>query len=137
VNFEVQVRCGGVARIATEGDELPLGNRYLHGRQSGISHTGLMPILITAKGCLDAGREGLQVTIDRGLPRGMSDIDGIAEAVKPNGDTRYIAIGNSIDMLALYTIRSDVETAMKMIGTRFTEIPRQRDFIIHWRGKYT
>ena len=52
-------------------------------------------------------------------------------------DTRYIAIGNCIDMLALYPIRSDVETAMKMIGTRFTEIPRQRDFVIHWRGKYT
>ena len=117
--------CGGVSRIAAKGDELSLGDRYFQWRQAGIGHTGLMPILITAKSSLDAGRERLQVTIDGGLTRRMSDIDGITKAFKSDGDTRDVAVGNGVDMLALYALRADVETAMKMIGTRFTEIPRQ------------
>jgi hypothetical protein len=84
-----------------------------------------MAILVLTQGSLDTGRESFQVTIDRGLARRMSNVDGIAKAIESDGDTRHIAVGNGIDMLALDAIRTDVKTAMKVMGTRFAEIPRQ------------
>ena len=67
----------------------------------------------------------------------MSDIDRITETVDALRDTTDITIADSKDHLALHIIGRDVKTAMKMIGTRLTKIPRQRNVIIHWRGKYT
>ena len=67
----------------------------------------------------------------------MRDIYRIAETVDALRDTTDVAIVNGIDHLALNIICRDIKTSMKMIGTRFTKIPRQRNVIIHWRGKYT
>ena len=67
----------------------------------------------------------------------MSDIDRITETVDALRDTTDVAIANGIDHLALNIICRDIKTSMKMIGTRLTKIPRQRNVIIYWRGKYT
>ena len=67
----------------------------------------------------------------------MGDINRIAEAVDALCDATDITVADGIDHLTLHIVGRDVQTAMKMIGTRFTKIPRQRNVIIHWRGKYT
>ena len=53
VNLQMQVRGRGVARIATEGDELSLTDRYVKRRQVCISLAGLVLVLITAQRRLD------------------------------------------------------------------------------------
>ena len=77
------------------------------------------------------------MAVDARLARGMGDVDGIAEAVETDGDTRDVAVGNGIDMLAFDAHGTDVEAAVEMVGTGFAKVPRQRNVIIHWRGKYT
>ena len=67
----------------------------------------------------------------------MSNVDGITKAIDALCDTTDITIADGIDHLALHIIGRDIQTSMKMIGTGFTKIPRQRNVIIHWRGKYT
>ena len=67
----------------------------------------------------------------------MRDIYRIAETVDALRDTTDVAIANGTDHLALNIICRDIKTSMKMIGTRLTKIPRQRNVIIYWRGKYT
>ena len=60
----------------------------------------------------------------------MGDVNGIAKAVLPNGDTRDIAVGNGEEGLAHSHSRTDVDTSMKMVRTRFTKVARQRDVVI-------
>ena len=67
----------------------------------------------------------------------MGDVDGVTETIDALRDTTDVAIANGIDHLALHIIGRDIQTSVKMIGTGFTKIPRQRNVIIHWRGKYT
>ena len=67
----------------------------------------------------------------------MGDVDGIAESVLPHRNTRDIAIGNGVDMLALDTLGANVKAAVKVVRTGFAEIPRQRDVVVYWRGKNT
>ena len=65
----------------------------------------------------------------------MSDIDGIAKTKESDCNTRDIPVGNSIDMLALDTIGLDVETTVEVVWPWLTEVPRQRDFVVHWTVK--
>jgi hypothetical protein len=83
MNLKVEVRACGIARIAAQGDELPLRHRAHQGAEVGIGHLRLVLVLIAAQGRLDARRERLQVTVDRRLPRWMGDVYGIAEAIFP------------------------------------------------------
>ena len=66
----------------------------------------------------------------------MGDIHRIAKAIDTLCDTTDIAIADGIDQLSLNVIGRNVESAVEMIGTRLAKIPRQRNVIIHWRGKY-
>ena len=67
----------------------------------------------------------------------MGDVNGIAKAILPNGDTRDIAVGNGVDVLTLDTLGTDIKATMKVVWARLTKVTRQRDFVIHWRGKDT
>ena len=103
----------------------------------GIGYIGLVRILIIAKRSLNTWGKGFQVTVDRRVALGMGDIDRIAKAIDALCDTTDIAITNRIDQLTLNIIGGDVKTTVEMIRTGLTKIPRQRNVIIHWRGKYT
>ena len=65
----------------------------------------------------------------------MGDVDGIAEAVETDGDTRDVAVGNGIDVLALDIAGLHVEAAMEVVGTGLTEIARQQHVVVYWRDK--
>ena len=67
----------------------------------------------------------------------MGDIHRIAKAIDALRDPTDITITNGIDQLALHIIGRNVESTVKMIGAGLAKIPRQRNIIIHWRGKYT
>ena len=69
------------------------------------------------------------------MPRRMGDVDGVSKAVEPDSDARDIAVGDGIDMLALNVVSLHVYTSVEVVGTRLTEIPRQQDIVVHWRGK--
>ena len=125
VYLKVQMRGCRVPRIAAKGNELACADGHVRWFQASIGHTGFMAVLVLSQGSLDTGRKSFQVAVDRGLARGMSNVDGITKAVESDGDTRHIAVGNGIEMLTLDAIRTDVKTAMKVMGTRFAEIPRQ------------
>ena len=122
-----------MACVTAKCNELPGTYRNIKGCQAGIGHAGLMLILVFAQGSLDTWGERLQMAVNGSLPGGMCDVDGIAKAIKSDGDTTDVAVGNGIDVLALASFGSDVKSSMEVMGTRFAEIPRQRDFVIHWR----
>jgi hypothetical protein len=135
VNLKMQMRTGTVAGIAAKGDELTGRDGNIERREIGIANTRLMTVLVLTKSLLYARREGLQMTVDRGMAGRMSDIDGIAKTIKTYGDTRHVAIGNGIDMLALDIFSLHIETAMKVIGTGLTKVARQQNVIVYWRDK--
>ena len=76
------------------------------------------------------------MTINRGLSRWMCNVNSITEAIKTNSNTRYIAIGDGIDVFPLDIVGLDIETTMKVVRTWLTKIARQRDVVIYWRDKY-
>ena len=121
----MEVWTGAVAGVATEGNELPLADGDVKRRQPRVGDAGFMAVLIAAQGCLDTRGEGLQMTVDGRLARRMSDVDGIAEAIEADGNAGDIAVGNGVDVLALDIAGLDVKTAMKVVRTGFTKIPRQ------------
>ena len=75
-------------------------------------------------------RKVLQVAIHRTVAVGMLNENGIAKAEESHGDTRHIAVGNGEEGLAHSHSRTDVDTSMKMVRTRFTKVARQRDVVI-------
>ena len=118
-------------RVAAEGNELSLADRHIKGCQASIGDTGLMRVLILTEGRLDAGGERLQMTIDRGVSRGMCNIHRIAETVDSHGDARDVTVTNGINVLTFDALCPDVKTAVEVVGTRFAKVPRQRDFKIN------
>lgn len=59
------------------------------------------------------------------MTRGMSDVDGITEAVKTNSNATDITVTNSVDMFTLNTIGTYVETTMEVMRAGFAKVPRQ------------
>ena len=121
----MKMRAGAVSGISTKGDELTGRNRHVEWCQTGISHAGLVTVLITSQGSLDTRRERLQMTIDGSLSRRVGDVDRIAETIESDGNARDIAIGNRVNMLPLDIIGLDIETTVKVVRTWLTKISRQ------------
>ena len=131
VEFEVEMRACGIARIATDSYQVACTDGELAWGEAHIE--GVAPSLALNLLLIDIGK-ALQVTINAGQSIGMSHIDGIAKAVLIDGDMADITIGNGENLLAFLIARLDVDTPMEMPRARLTEVASQHDFIIYWRN---
>ena len=61
----------------------------------------------------------------------MVDVDGIAESILVDSQSRHVAVGNTVDELALLVVGLDIQSAVEMPGARFAEVTRQHDVIVH------
>ena len=142
VDFEMEMGSHAAARIAADGHQLPAADGHLMGTQIDIGgvlrrfmpfrNIIRLPVLPTITGDTGTlhGRKILQVAIHRTVAIGMLNENGIAKAKESHGDTRHIAVGNGEEGLAHSHSRTDVDTSMKMMRTRFTKVARQRDVVI-------
>ena len=101
VQFQMKMRTGGIARIATDGYQVAGLHGKLVGREA--DHEGVVPSGARNLLLIGIGKT-LQVTIHTGKPVGMGHIDGIPEAMFVNGDMADITIGNGVDILTLLVV---------------------------------
>ena len=131
VEFEMEMRARGIARIATDSYQVACTDGELAWGEAHIE--GVAPSLALNLLLIDIGK-ALQMTINTGQPIGMSHIDGIAKTVLIDRNMADIAVGNGKNLLAFLIARFDVDTAMEMPRARLTEVASQHDFVINGRN---
>ena len=131
VEFEMEMRARGIARIATDSYQVAC----THGKLTwGKAHIeGVAPSLTLNLLLIDIGK-ALQMTINAGQAIGMGHIDGIAETVLIDRDMTDIAVGNGENLLALLIARLDVDTPMEMPRARLTEVTSKYYLVVNGRN---
>lgn len=133
VEFEVQMRSRGIARIATNSNQIACTDRKLTRGEANIE--GVAPSLALNLFLIDIGK-ALQVTINAGQPIGMSHIDSIAEAVLVDRNMADIPVGNGKNLLTFLIACLDVDAPMEMPRARLTEVACQYHFIVDGRNVF-
>ncbi len=126
VDFQVQMRTCGVACVATDGYQLACLDRELRRWQN---HRQRVVALTLHQGFVFRGK-ALQMAVDAGMAVRVVDVDGVAKPIHANGQPADVALGNGKNRLSLLVVGLDVQSAMKVPRTWFTEIACQRDFIV-------
>ena len=125
VNLKMEMRAEAVAGIAAEGNELTLRHRAIGRSQAHVGLVRLVGVLPLLQQPFQSRREALEVAIDAGIAFGMRDIDSIAEAGLAHGEAADIAVADGHDGLALDTLRTEIQSAVEVVGAGFAKIARQ------------
>ena len=127
VNLQMQMGSRRVARVAADGHKVACTDGELAVGETDIQRVGA-PFALNL--LFVGGGKALQVAVDAGVAVRVADIEGIAEAILVYGQSRHTAVGYGKDLLALHIAGLDVQSAMEVPRTRFTEVARQRDVVV-------
>ena len=135
VQLKMQVRPCRVPCIAADGNIVACTYGQLVLRESEIQRVAPSS---TFEQLLILVGKALQMAIDAGQPIRMSDVYGIAKAIFVHRQTRNVSLGYREYLLAFLIVRLDIQSGMKVPGTRLTEVACQDDVeidrgrIIYW-----
>jgi len=130
VEFQMQMRAGGITGITADGHQVACLDRKLFQRETNIQRVA--PSRSLQLLFVDIGK-ALQMAIDASIPIKVSDIKGITKPVFIDRQTTDIALGNSENLLALDVARLDIQPTMEMPGTGLAEVACQHDLIVDGR----
>ena len=133
MQFQMQMRTGRSTRIAADSNLLAGLYRKLSGSET---HIYSLRFLFTLAGKDFPGhirQKTVQMAIHRSVAVGMIHIQGIAETVQTHGSPGDITVGHTIDFLSDHSLRTEIQSAMKVVRTRLTEISGQRHGKINGR----
>ena len=125
VNLQVQVRPGGMSRIAADGNQVArLDGEALCGKAQ-VKRVAVVQVqcLLILVG------KAPQMAVDAGVSVGVADVDGIAKAILVGRDPRDIAVGYGADGLSLHVVGLDVQSAVEVPGAGLAKVSRQRNVV--------
>ena len=71
--------------------------------------------------------KALQVAVDAGVAVGMVDVDSVAETVVAHGQPADVSVGNGPYVPPFLVVGPDVQSAVEVPRSRFTEVAGQGD----------
>ena len=119
------MRTEGVSAVSGIGKYLPSADSVLATVEMKIHIERLVFVLMFAYSVGNPLRETVEVPVNSHVSVVMHYIQGIAVTSGLHACPAYIAVGDSTYRLADNSLRLEIDTRMKMIGTEFSEIAAQ------------